>query len=571
MDHFIQRVPTGFAVTHGRSHVLTYANAAFGNLMTMGGHYECGVCVRDALPGRDTTALEVVLDRAYRTGTVERDRPIGFIDAGAAALLCTVWPDVTPAGDSQNLLVEVRRATQDELTIAIQREVRERLLVSALQAQDAADAAEVSRRVAAILAVESRRLAASLDENATLAAMARMSLPYLGAWCIVDTLAQDGSMHRIAMIHSDPIKQMLFDEIAGSWIPALSDGFGLATILLSGGRSIIGNDSERPLIRAASNDRIERVLEEVGDRPLLTVPLVIRDRIAGAVTFVGGRDGQTFTREDIKLAEDLASRSATALDRARLYGEAVGLREAAEAASEAKSTFLSRMSHELRTPLNAIGGFVDLLEMEIRGPITAQQRQDLGRIKRNQLYLTGLIADLLNYSQVGGGQLTYAMEPFDVEEALHASVTMVESLVETRGLKCFVQTSAMPMMLGDREKVQQVLVNLLANAIKFTQNGGEIHVRTYIDSTKLSIEIRDTGIGIPADKIHAIFEAFVQVRNGSTASEPGIGLGLAISRSLAQGMQGDLTATSVLGVGSAFTLELPLRATAPAGHSENGR
>ena len=197
---------------------------------------------------------------------------------------------------------------------------------------------------------------------------------------------------------------------------------------------MIADDVDAALVTATHDPEVYRALQEIGLGPLLTVPLIIRERLVGAVTFVGGRHGRPFTPEDMELAEDLASRSAMALDRARLYGEAIALKARAESASQAKSAFLGMMSHELRTPLNAIGGYVDLIDMEIHGPVTEAQHVDLARIRTNQRYLMGLISDLLNFTKVGSGQLAYDVGDIIARDVLEASVALVEPLIAQKGL-----------------------------------------------------------------------------------------------------------------------------------------
>ncbi|MDP1860633.1 MAG: GAF domain-containing protein, partial [Gemmatimonadaceae bacterium] len=320
---------------------------------------------------------------------------------------CTVWPEVSRNGETKHLVIELRAATQGEITLALQREVAERLLLSALRERDAADLAETSRRGAAFLAAEGRRLVESLDESATLVAMESMSLPHLGDWCIVDTLDDDDTMHRLAIIHPDPAKQLVLEELEGRWIPTLDDEFGLPAALRNGRPMIATDEVDAALANAQHDPEILRALRQLGTGPLLTVPLVIRDRLIGAITFVGGSRDRIFSTEDVELAEALASLSATALDRARSYGEAIALKLRAEEASEAKSVFLGMVSHELLTPLNAIGGYVDILDLEIHGPITAAQRVDLSRIRRNQRHVVGLINDLLNLTRVNSGRLEY--------------------------------------------------------------------------------------------------------------------------------------------------------------------
>jgi signal transduction histidine kinase len=563
-ERYVEHIPAAFAVTHGDRHTLVYANAAFRNLVANERDLTVGRPVADVFATRDTAGLTALLDRAFRTGVVSRDRRIELVDENALLLSCTIWPDVNNNGQSEHLVIELRVATQGELTLGLQREVAERLLLSALREQDAADVAEVARRGASFLAAESRRLGESLDETETLEAIAGMSLPTLGAWCIVDTLDDGDKMHRLAILHPDPAKQALLRELEGRWIPEPNEGFGLPAALRNSGPSVVATEFDAALGAAAHNPEISRVLQEVGIGPLLTVPLVIRTRLVGAVTFVGGRRGKPFTSEDVELAEDLAGRSAMALERARLYGEAIALKARAEAASLARGAFLGMMSHELRTPLNAIGGYVDLIDMEIHGPVTAAQHVDLARIRSNQRYLMGLINDVLNFTKLGSGHLVYDIADIRAHAVLAASVALVEPLIVQKQLIYDGITCDPKMRLrGDQERVIQILVNLLSNAIKFTPPGGRLVIDCEATEKAVRMRVCDTGIGIPPDKLEAIFEPFIQIKGGLTGPESGIGLGLAISRLLARAMHGDLTAESALGEGARFTLTLPLSTAAP--------
>ncbi|MGI9090138.1 MAG: ATP-binding protein, partial [Gemmatimonadaceae bacterium] len=230
---------------------------------------------------------------------------------------------------------------------------------------------------------------------------------------------------------------------------------------------------------------------------------------------------------------------------------------AAENANRAKSDFLASMSHELRTPLNAIGGYVELIEMGLRGPVTPEQLSDLSRIQRSQKHLLALINDVLNFAKLDAGQVEYHTESVPLNAALRDAESMILPQLRSKGLAySYEGCDASLMALGDRDKLQQIVLNLLSNAVKFTREGGSITVACAADGEFVKVRVHDTGIGIPAEKLDSIFEPFVQVERTLSQPATGAGLGLAISRDLALGMNGDLTAESTP-AGSTFTLTLP--------------
>jgi signal transduction histidine kinase len=235
-------------------------------------------------------------------------------------------------------------------------------------------------------------------------------------------------------------------------------------------------------------------------------------------------------------------------------------RAIAEEANHAKSAFLAAMSHELRTPLNAIGGYVQLLEMGIHGPVSEPQLQALAKVARSQRHLLRLINEVLNLARIEAGGVNYDIGSVSVKEIVDAVLPMVEPQMAERGLACEVSVPHDLHARADRDKAEQVLLNLLGNAVKFTQRGGSIRVEACADpqsAERLLLEVSDTGIGIPPDRVETVFEPFVQVSTDHARRAEGTGLGLAISRDLARGMGGELTAVSALGKGSTFTLVLP--------------
>jgi len=271
------------------------------------------------------------------------------------------------------------------------------------------------------------------------------------------------------------------------------------------------------------------------------------------------------THEARELAHELAL---TNEELRSAMSEAKKAWEAADSANRSKAEFLAVMSHELRTPLNSIGGYVDLLEMELRGPLTESQKSDLRRIKRGQQHLLRIINDILNFTRLEATEVKYEIIDVPVRALLADLDAVVSSLATAKSLEydCEVPPGGV-FARTDPDKLRQVMINLLSNAVKFTPAGGRIGVSCATQEKTVSISVEDNGPGIPADKLEAVFEPFVQLDRGLTRTTEGTGLGLAISRGLAHGMGAEITLRSQVGIGSVFTLVLPLvRARAsPAG------
>jgi len=258
------------------------------------------------------------------------------------------------------------------------------------------------------------------------------------------------------------------------------------------------------------------------------------------------------------------------LDRERLLQREREARAEAEAANRAKAEFLSVMSHELRTPLNAIGGHVQLIELELHGPVTEAQRDALARIARSQHQLLMLVNDVLNLARIEAGQMEFVAEALDLSEIVREVAGGLEPLFRRSELRCELKlppADATPLVAAvDGEKVRQILLNLLTNAIKFTRAGGRLTIGVAESPTSrdtLAVTVRDTGLGIAAVRLRRVFEPFGQEPHSTTRQLDGTGLSLAISRDLARGMGGELSAESVPGEGSTFTLELPRAAPEP--------
>ena len=261
-----------------------------------------------------------------------------------------------------------------------------------------------------------------------------------------------------------------------------------------------------------------------------------------------------------ELRETLFEREALLASERAAREDAERARAQADDANKTKSTFLASMSHELRTPLNAIAGYVQLVELGIHGPVTEEQRVALGRVQRSQQHLLALINDLLNFTKLEAGRVDYRLEKVSLDEAITDVSYMMEPQLAAKGISCVVHSSPAEVAIADRDKLPQVLINLLTNAVKFTPSGGRVEVSTgRLDSApgQVFVRVADSGCGIPAEKQSSIFDPFVQVAAQLIKTQEGTGLGLAISRELARGMGGDLRVRSKEEEGSVFTVLLP--------------
>jgi signal transduction histidine kinase len=312
------------------------------------------------------------------------------------------------------------------------------------------------------------------------------------------------------------------------------------------------------LSSAASSPLLD-ILLRTGVRAVLAVPLLHQAEVVGVLVVRRNQPG-TFSPEVIRLVEAFAAQSAIAVENARLFGEIAQKSHELEIASQHKSQFVANMSHELRTPLAAILGYAELMQEGFYEPLGAKSLDALTRIRSNGKHLLGLINTVLDIAKIESGQFNLNLAEYAIESVVETVRATTESLAETKKLSLKTEVAKhLPIGLGDEQRLTQVLLNLVGNAIKFTDSG-EVCVSAKAVNGHLSVSVTDTGPGIPEDQQVRIFEQFHQVDNSLTKAKGGTGLGLAIAKQIVEMHGGRIWVESTMGKGSKFQMELPTRA-----------
>jgi signal transduction histidine kinase len=279
--------------------------------------------------------------------------------------------------------------------------------------------------------------------------------------------------------------------------------------------------------------------------------------VVGAVTAIRPPGAPAFTVAEVERSESLVVALAAAIRSAQVIGELRSAKIKLEAADRQKNDFVATMSHELRTPLNSVLGFTQLLLMGTAGPMLDKQRRYVSNVEVSGRHLLALINDVLDLAKIEAGRLDVASEPISLGEIVSSAVAQIDAFASERSVQIKFAVNRPAIAIGDELRVKQVVFNLLSNAVKFTPSGGRVKACVSVDPDHARIEVSDTGVGIPADKLDAIFDRFTQIDSAGARPEQGTGLGLTLSRQLVELMGGRLVVASEMGKGSVFTVVLP--------------
>jgi signal transduction histidine kinase len=505
---------------------------------------------------RSKQAVQALDARANQPYANREPDAIALVELGGARTMLAVpmLKDNEPIGTITIYRQEVRSFTDKQIE-----------LVTSFAAQ-------------AVIAIENVRLLNELRDRTTELARSVEELRALGevsqavnSTLEVGTVLQTIVSKAVQLSRTDAGAIYVFDEPRQEFQLQATYGTeeGLVAALrqqhLGLGEHVIGQAARSrapvqvPELREDPAQPVQNLIIKAGYRALLVVPLLSPDGIVGAL-IVRRRSPGEFAGTTIDLLQTFAAQSVVAIQNARLFAEIEEKGRQLALASRHKSQFLANMSHELRTPLNAVLGYSEMMLDGLYGDLPEKAKGVLERVQSNGRHLLGLINDVLDLSKIEAGQLTLAIEDYSMAALVKQAVATTESLARTKGLALTAKIQdGLPLGRGDERRLTQVLLNLIGNAVKFTDKG-EVAVTAEVADGRFTVAVRDTGPGIAEADQARIFEEFQQVDNTSTRRKGGTGLGLAIAKRIMEMHGGSLSVQSTVGEGSTFRMILPVRA-----------
>lgn len=397
------------------------------------------------------------------------------------------------------------------------------------------------------LSEASKILAASLDYQTTLVNIAHLAVPHIADWCTVDMRTEHG-IQQLALAHVNPEKMQWAQELNQKNPPDPNARSGIPNVLRTGQAAFYPDISDDLLVAAARDEEQLALMRNIGFTSVMIVPLLVRGKAIGAITFVTAESGRHYIATDLSMAKELASRAALAIENAHLYTEAqnaIGIRD----------EFISIASHELKTPITSLKMYTQVLQKQFAKKGEESASRSLAKMNAQLNKLTLLIGDLLNVTRIELGQLAFQEEAFDLNRVVRETVEQIQLTTPKHAIH--IEGNIPRPVWGDLDRIGQVLTNLLSNAVKYSPEADSIIVRLTPEQGAAVVSVQDFGIGIAREHQGNIFNRFYRVSDPEEKTYPGLGIGLYLSHEIIKRHDGDLTVTSEKGKGSLFRFTLP--------------
>lgn len=401
----------------------------------------------------------------------------------------------------------------------------------------------------AFLAEASKILSSALDYQETLRTVAQLAVPRIADWCAVDMLSATGSVELLAIAHAHPEQVRWADEWRQRTPVDLNRPIGLAKVLRTGRAEFYPVIDDALLATLAKDAQSLDLARRIGFSSAMIVPLLARDETVGAITFVTAKSGRHYSAADLSMAEELASRAALAIENSWLYGEsqkAVALRD----------DFISIASHELKTPVTSLKVYGEVLQRQAAQRGEEQTSRHLRKMNGQIDRLATLVSDLLDVSRIESGKLELRLEVIDLQSLVDETVETTQATIDTHQIE--ITGEIVKSIIADRERISQVLTNLLVNAVKYSPQTSRVIVRLAEADDNAVIEVEDFGIGMDTEHLAHVFDRFYRISSADERTFPGLGMGLYISREIVHRHGGSLQVTSAKGHGSVFRVTFPL-------------
>jgi len=411
------------------------------------------------------------------------------------------------------------------------------------------------------LAEASRQLALSIDWQQTLSRVARLAVPFLGDWALVVVVSPDGQARSVAAETADPARADIARELLERYPIDRSATHGVGRVLRTGAPELITEIGLDDFIDGDAGEVAELrrdILRRIGLRSYIGAPLAVGDRILGAIAFGVGEGPRRYGPDDLALAEALAQRCALAIENASLY-------RAAQEATRVREEVLAIVSHDLKTPLGALHmGAQMVARLAPPGTQGEELRRAANTVRRTAERMGRLIHDLVDVASMEAGRLSLTPADQDAAGIAREVVEALQPLAAERSIGLALDAGAPLPLRADRDRLHQVLSNLIANALQVTPAGGQVKVASRCDGSEVVFTVTDTGPGIPPEDLPHLFERWYR---GRRAPYPGSGLGLAIARAIVEGHGGRIWVLSEEGAGSSFSFAIPMQPSTAAGQS----